>query len=108
MACSNTGGEKVFAEEVESALLTHSDLRDAIVIGMPSPTWGQRVVAVIETSPSTNPSDEEILDTAGQSISRFKLPKAIIRVDHIERSAAGKPDYAWAKQIVTRELPNES
>lgn len=103
----NTGGEKVFAEEVESALLTHSDLRDAIVIGMPSPTWGQRVVAVVEVASSASPSDEEILETAGRSISRFKLPKAIIRVDQIERSAAGKPDYAWAKQIATKELPNE-
>lgn len=101
-AVINTGGEKVFAEEVEAALLSHPDLRDALVTGVPSELWGEEVVAVVEVAPGRDPSDSELLAAAGRTIARFKLPKSIIRTEHVVRSPVGKPDYAWARRVAVR------
>jgi len=92
----NSGGEKIFAEEIEAALKRHPHVVDAIVVGRPSPRWGQEVVAVVALRPEVDVSDEELLATCAPHLARFKLPKAIVRRDHIERSPAGKPDYRWA------------
>jgi 3-oxocholest-4-en-26-oate---CoA ligase len=96
----NSGGEKIFAEEVEAALKRHPHVVDAIVVGRPSPRWGQEVVAVVSLRPEADVTDEELLATCGSHLARFKLPKAIVRRDHIERSPAGKPDYRWARDQV--------
>ncbi|MGY6499537.1 MAG: AMP-binding protein [Acidimicrobiales bacterium] len=93
----NTGGEKVFAEEVEAALAAHPDVVDAVVVGRPSPRWGQEVVAVVATRPGTDPSDEDLLGVCAQHLARYKLPKQIVRRPTIERSPAGKADYRWAR-----------
>ena len=93
----NSGGEKVFAEEVEAALKTHPDVVDAIVVGRPSPRWGQEVVAVVSLREGADPSDDALVRACGAHLARYKLPKAIIRRDHVQRSPAGKPDYAWAR-----------
>jgi acyl-CoA synthetase (AMP-forming)/AMP-acid ligase II len=93
----NTGGEKVFAEEVEAALKTHPDVVDAIVVGRPSARWGQEVVAVVSVRSGTDPSDQSLLDACGEHLARYKLPKAIVRREQVQRSPAGKPDYAWAR-----------
>ena len=95
----NSGGEKIFAEEVEQAVIAHPGVNDAIVVGRPSEKWGNEVVAVIQTDKGV--TDEEILATAAQRISRYKLPKAIVRVDKVVRSPAGKADYRWAKKTAT-------
>lgn len=94
----NTGGEKVYAEEVESALLAHEAVRDVVVTWRPSERWGQEVVAVLSLN---NPvvTDDELLEVAGQRIARYKLPRAIVRVDEVLRSPAGKADYRWAQEI---------
>src|SRR5204863_4917063 len=97
----NSGGEKIFAEEVEQALLTHPDVADAVVAGRPSERWGQEVVAVVAVRPGSDPSDESILAAGGERSARYKLPKAIVRVDEVLRSPAGKADYKWAQQQVT-------
>jgi fatty-acyl-CoA synthase len=90
----NTGGEKVFAEEVERALAACPGVTDAIVVGRPSERWGQEVVAVVVVGGGT--TDEDILAACAAHLARYKLPKAIIRVDEVRRSPSGKPDYAWA------------
>lgn len=95
----NSGGEKVFAEEVELALLEHPDVRGCIVTGIPSPRWGEEVAAVVMLTAGSTTTDEELIASAGQHLARYKLPKTIIRVDHIERSPSGKPDYAWARNV---------
>jgi fatty-acyl-CoA synthase len=96
----NTGGEKVFAEEVELALKHHPAVYDALVVGRPSDKWGQEVVAVVRfRDEHLDTDDADLVGMAAEHVARYKLPKAIVRVDHVERSASGKPDYAWARAV---------
>jgi fatty-acyl-CoA synthase len=95
----NTGGEKVFAEEVELAVKAHPAVLDAIVVGRPSERWGQEVVALVALRAGMDASDEELREAAGAHLARYKLPKAIIRVDRVGRTASGKPDYAWGMSV---------
>jgi fatty-acyl-CoA synthase len=74
---------------------------DAIVVGRPSEQWGQEVVAVVQLEPGAEVSDEQILAAAAERIARYKLPKAIVRVEKVLRSPAGKADYRWAAAEVT-------
>jgi acyl-CoA synthetase (AMP-forming)/AMP-acid ligase II len=92
----NTGGEKVFPEEVESALKGHPDVLDAVVIGVPDARWGERVVALL-TSRSGELDSDAVADHCRQSIAGYKVPRDLIAVDEIVRSPAGKADYQWAK-----------
>jgi fatty-acyl-CoA synthase len=99
----NSGGEKIFAEEVERALAAHPDVADVIVAGRPSERWGSEVVAILALRPGSDPSDEELLAEAGRHVARYKLPKAIIRRPSIARSPSGKADYRWAKAQAATE-----
>jgi fatty-acyl-CoA synthase len=93
----NPGGEKVFAEEVEQALKRHPAVFDAVVVGRPSERWGQEVIGVVQLRPGHEAaSDDELRAAAAPHLARYKLPKAFVRVDRIERSPSGKPDYRWA------------
>lgn len=96
----NSGGEKIFAEEVEGALKQHPAVYDTVVAGRPSERWGQEVVAVVRLREGETASEAELLAEAGKHIARYKLPKAFVFRDHIERSPSGKPDYRWAKEQV--------
>ena len=93
----NSGGEKIFAEEVERAVAAHRAVRDVVVTGRPSERWGNEVVAIVQLEDDAEATDEELLAEAGRHIARYKLPKAIIRVPSVQRSPAGKADYRWAK-----------
>ena len=96
----NTGGEKVFAEEVELALKHHPAVYDVLVVGRPNERWGQEVVAVARLRAGAEATpDAELLAAASAHVARYKLPKAIVRTDHIVRSPSGKPDYGWARQV---------
>lgn len=97
----NTGGEKVFAEEVEAAIKTHTGVYDALVVGRPSARWGSEVVAVVAPRTDPPPSLDELRSIAAPHLASYKLPKSIVLVDEIRRSPSGKPDYAWATQIAT-------
>lgn len=97
--CINTGGEKVFAEEVETAVKAHPAVLDAVVCGRPSERWGEEVVALVQLRGETDVTDEELLGSAAEHIARFKLPKEVIRLDALVRSPAGKADYRWAKAV---------
>jgi len=96
----NTGGEKVFVEEVEEAIKAHLDVLDVLVVGRPSERWGNEIVAVVSSSGNT-PSPEDLLEVAATRLARYKLPKDFVFVDKIHRSPAGKGDYRWAKSVVT-------
>jgi fatty-acyl-CoA synthase len=97
----NSGGEKIFAEEVEAAIKSHPGVYDCVVAGRPSERWGNEVVAIVRVRAGYDVDDEALLAAAAHHIARYKLPKAIRYVDHIERSPSGKADYRWAKQIAS-------
>jgi 3-oxocholest-4-en-26-oate---CoA ligase len=94
----NTGGEKVYPEEVEAALKGHPDVFDALVVGVPDPRYGQRVAAVVHPRPGTRPSLAELDAFVRTEIAGYKVPRCLWLVDEIKRSPAGKPDYRWAKE----------
>ncbi len=93
----NTGGEKVFAEEVEQAILRHPAVADVIVCGRPSERWGSEVVAVVALGAGADVDPDELRAIAGRSLARYKLPKQIVFRPQVRRSPAGKADYAWAR-----------
>ncbi|WP_166902865.1 acyl-CoA synthetase [Mycobacterium sp. DL440] len=94
----NSGGEKIFAEEVEAAIASHSAVQDVVVAGRPSSQWGQAVVAIVSTVAGSAVTASELIDHAGRSIARYKLPKAVVFCNTVERSPSGKPDYRWARE----------
>jgi fatty-acyl-CoA synthase len=98
----NTGGEKVFAEEVEAAVKRHPDVADAVVCGRPSATWGTEVVALVQARPGADLSAAEVIASCAARIARYKLPKAVIFVDRVRRTAADKADYRWAEGLAAR------
>ena len=98
----NTGGEKVFVEEVEEAIKAHLDVLDVLVVGRPSERWGNEIVAVV-SSIGNAPSPKDLLEVASTRLARYKLPKDFVFVDKILRSPAGKGDYRWAKSVVASE-----
>lgn len=98
----NSGGEKVFAEEVEMALKNHDAVFDAIVSSRPSERWGQEVVAIVRLVPAAEVGEKALIESCAAYIARYKLPKQIIFHHEVRRSPSGKPDYAWAKQEVAR------
>ncbi|MGE2730952.1 acyl-CoA synthetase [Mycolicibacterium vaccae] len=94
----NSGGEKIFAEEVEAAVASHPAVADVVVAGRPSERWGQEVVAVVALDEGAQATAEELIEHAGAVIARYKLPKAVVFRPVIERSPAGKADYRWARE----------
>ena len=100
----NSGGEKIFAEEVERAVSAHPAVYDVVVVGRPSERWGNEVVAVVQFADGASATDEELAEVCARSIARYKLPKAYIHQTKIVRSPAGKADYRWAKDVAARSL----
>ncbi len=94
----NSGGEKIFAEEVEQAIAHHPDVYDVVVAGRPSERWGQEVVAIVQLRDGATPDEQSLLDEAATHVARYKLPKSFRFVPTIVRSPAGKADYRWAKE----------
>lgn len=98
--CINTGGEKVFPEEVEEALRSHPAIFDAVVTGQKDERWGERVVGVVSQRPGTDRPELDAVKTyLGPLLAGYKLPRALVWVDEIKRSPAGKQDYRWAKDV---------
>jgi acyl-CoA synthetase (AMP-forming)/AMP-acid ligase II len=102
----NTGGEKVYPEEVEAALKSHASVQDVIVVGVPDDRWGERVVAVVQARDGHEVALGALQEHAGTLIARYKVPRDVAVVDEIVRSPSGKPDYRWAKATAARELGN--
>ena len=95
----NSGGEKIFAEEVEAAVKAHPSVYDCVVAGRPSERWGNEVVAVVRIREGYAADEAALLNEAERHIARYKLPKAFVFVPEIVRSPSGKADYRWAKQM---------
>jgi len=99
----NSGGEKIFAEEVERAIAGHPAVVDVVVAGRPSERWGQEVVAVVQLRDGTETGTggvgaDDIVAHAAGYVARYKLPKAVVFVDRVQRSPSGKADYRWARE----------
>jgi len=98
----NTGGEKVFVEEVEEVLRAHPDVADALVVGRPSERWGEELVALVEPRGGVHVTQEPLQQHCTSHLARFKLPKDYILVEHVHRLGNGKADYRWAKRQATQ------
>jgi acyl-CoA synthetase (AMP-forming)/AMP-acid ligase II len=99
--CINTGGEKVYPEEVEAVLRQSRSVYDVIVAGVSDERWGERVVAVVQPTPGTDPSEGELVSLVRASLAGYKVPKQVVFVDEVVRSPSGKADYRWAAEIAT-------
>ncbi len=96
--CINTGGEKVYPEEVEAVLKGHDDVYDAVVVGVEDDRWGQRVTAVVKPY-REELDEEELVAYCRERLAGYKVPKAVVVVAEVRRSPAGKPDYTWAREV---------
>jgi acyl-CoA synthetase (AMP-forming)/AMP-acid ligase II len=100
--CINSGGEKIYPEEVEGALKSHPAVLDAVVAGIPDDRWGQRVAAVLQVVDGAEaPSQADIEEHLAARIARYKVPRFVHVVDTMQRSPSGKPDYGWATKVLT-------
>lgn len=99
--CINTGGEKVFPEEIEEVLKSHAAVFDAVVVGIEDPEWMQRVAAVVETRPDSQVTLEELQLHCRQHVAGYKVPRLLKLVDKVLRFPSGKPDYGWAKEVAS-------
>ena len=104
-ACVNTGGEKVFPEEVESVLRAHPGVYDCAIVGVPDPRWGERVVALVHAKEDSSADLRAELDAAClEVLAPYKRPRDYLIWDSLERSAAGKVDLAALRQRAIKEL----
>ncbi|KPL35552.1 acyl-CoA synthetase [Streptomyces anulatus] len=98
--CINTGGEKVYPEEVEQALKSHPDVYDALVAGVPDERWGNRVAAVVQLREDAEALTLDAVQAHCRTrLAGYKIPRALVLADRIQRSPSGKADYRWAKAV---------
>jgi fatty-acyl-CoA synthase len=96
--CINSGGEKIFPEEVEAVLKSHPDVFDAVVVGVPDARFGEAVAALVRPRPGCAPTLERLASHCRERLAGYKAPRALVCVDEIVRTPAGKPDYRWARR----------
>jgi fatty-acyl-CoA synthase len=99
-AVINTGGEKVFAEEVERVILSHPAIADCNVVGVPDERWGQAVAAVVALRPGQELAERDVIDHVGGRLANYKRPKRVAFVPAVERGPAGKSDLQWARRVL--------
>ncbi len=99
----NSGGEKIYPEEVELVLKGHPDVYDAVVVGVPDERWGERVAAVVVPRGDATPSVDELAEYTKTKIAAYKSPKEVALVDEMVRSPSGKADYRWAKSVALEQ-----
>ena len=102
--CINTGGEKVFPEEVEEVLKTHPDVRDAVAVGVPDEKWGEAITAMVEAAPGAQIDEADVIAHVKARLAAFKAPKRVLAVDTIGRAANGKVDYKRLKEEATERV----
>jgi acyl-CoA synthetase (AMP-forming)/AMP-acid ligase II len=105
--CINSGGEKVFAEEVEQALKQHPAVYDVVVTGTPSDRWGEQVTAVVALRPGMAAGEEELRTAASTTLARYKLPRLFVFLESIQRTPSGKADYRWARTVALHAIEAE-
>lgn len=107
--CINSGGEKIYPEEVEGVLKSHPDVYDTLVVGVPDDRWGQAVCAVVQArTDGPPPALEAIQEHARNHLARYKVPKHLVLVDGIVRSPSGKPDYPWATELAAAQVTSSA
>ena len=99
--CINSGGEKIFPEEVEAVIKSHPAVFDAVVVGVPDERWGESVAAVVASRPALETTLDELRRHCEGRIARYKQPRLLVRVPEVVRSPSGKPDYGWARSVAT-------
>ena len=97
--CINTGGEKVFPEEVEEALKSHPEVRDAVCVGVPDTRFGEAITAMVEPADGESPAEAELISWVKERLAHYKAPKRVLQVDTVGRSPSGKVDYKGLKQL---------
>ena len=97
----NSGGEKIFPEEVEAAVKSHPSVYDAVVVGVPDERWGQRVAAVVQPRGGTTPTLDDLQEHCRTKLAGYKVPRELHLVELMQRSPSGKPDYRWAQKMAT-------
>lgn len=102
--CINSGGEKIFPEEVEAAVKSHPDVYDAVIVGVPDERWGERVAAVVQPRPGRAPTLGAIEAHCRGRLAGYKVPRGLVLVDAVLRQPSGKPDYPWAKAVALEAL----
>jgi acyl-CoA synthetase (AMP-forming)/AMP-acid ligase II len=102
--CINTGGEKVYPEEVEEPIKAHPAVEDALVVGVPDERWGERVVAVVQATAGESIDLPALQAHTRETVAGYKVPRDLVLVDRIVRSPAGKADYRWAKQAAMQAV----
>jgi acyl-CoA synthetase (AMP-forming)/AMP-acid ligase II len=100
----NSGGEKIYPEEVEKALKHHPSIYDAVVVGVPHERFGEQVVAIVQARAGEEPTPEELIEFCARHLARYKLPRQILFVEEMLRSPSGKADYRWAKNLALQRL----
>jgi acyl-CoA synthetase (AMP-forming)/AMP-acid ligase II len=100
----NSGGEKVFPEEVEAALKEHSDVVDVVVVGVPDERWGERVVAVVQARDARAPMLSDMQGFLRARLAGYKIPRDLVLVEKVERQPSAKPDYRWARERAIEAL----
>ena len=102
--CINTGGEKVFPEEVEEAVKRHAEVDDCLVVGRPDDRFGNRVVAVVGTSANPAPTEADLRQFVREQLAGYKVPKQVVLVPAVQRAPNGKADYGWATEVASGAL----
>jgi fatty-acyl-CoA synthase len=102
--CINTGGEKVFPEEVEEVLKTHPDIRDAVAVGVPDEKWGEAICAMVEPIPGAKVDEADVIAHVKGRLAAFKAPKRVLAVETIGRAPNGKVDYKRLKAEATSRV----
>jgi fatty-acyl-CoA synthase len=101
--CINTGGEKVFPEEVEEVARRYAAVADVVVVGLPDPRWGQRVTAVVQVAPGRGFDRAEFERVCREHLSGYKVPREVFVAPEVRRSPAGKADYRWAGEFAAAQ-----
>ena len=101
--CINSGGEKIFPEEVEEVLKAHPAIEDAVVVGVPDERWGQKVAAVVQPRPGQALSLADVDAHCRKHIAGYKVPRVLSVVARVSRQPSGKPDYKWAREVAARD-----
>ena len=106
--CINTGGEKVFPEEIEEAVRRYAAIADVLVVGLPDERWGQKVVAVIEVAPECTFDQAEFERICREHLAGYKVPRSVFLTHRVQRSPAGKADYRWAKEYAAQNTAHKT
>ena len=107
-ACINTGGEKVFPEEVDAVLQSHPDVCDCLTVGAPDERFGERLIAILSLQHKAAIDEKELIAFVKTRLASYKAPRQIVIVNEVRRGANGKPDYKWAKSVALQSVPTNA